>query len=339
MKDSVKVFLGFGIAAAAVLLLVFSKHMASRVTMNEGYVNGNTGSNLYNNGLFCAKDDVLYFANPDDGFRLYAMNRDGSDLTRLSEDVASFINVDDNYVYYTRNNASDDSQFSFLHIDTNSLCRIKKTGSKVSIIDHDPDLYASLVGNYIYFLHYDQSEATTLYRTRIDGKETEQIVKAALYPCSTSGQYIYYSGVGSDRNLYRMDTATGKSTVVLVCDCWNPVVTDGYAYYMVPTAGYRLVRTNLTDQTTETLTTDRVDCFLVSGDTVVYQKNSTSDPALMRLTLSTGQTDRIATGNYHSLNAAFGRLYFMMYDDDTTIYQTGLSAGTSVSTFHPGRSE
>lgn len=336
MKDSAKVFLGFAIAAAAVLVLVVSKHMASRVTMNEGYVNGNTGSNLYNNGLICENGDTLYFANPDDGFRLYARNRNGSDLRKLSDDVASFINVDDNYVYYTRNNASDDSQFSFLHIDTNSLCRIKKEGGKVAIIDHDPDIYASLVGNYVYFLHYGKSDATTLYRTRIDGKETEQIDPNPLYPCASSRQYIYYSGVGADRNLYRMDTTTGKRGLVLTCDCWNPVVLGGYAYYMSPSEGYHLIRADLATQETTTLTTDRVDCFLVDGDTVVYQKNSQSDPALMRISLTTGETSRIVSGNYHSLNSAFGQLYFMMFDDDETIYTTSLGGGSGVSVFHPG---
>ena len=37
---------------------------------NEGYVNGNTAGNLYNNGLLCEYGDKIYFANPEDVLKL-----------------------------------------------------------------------------------------------------------------------------------------------------------------------------------------------------------------------------------------------------------------------------
>lgn len=338
MKDSIKVFLGFGIGAALVLVLIIARSYVNRTIPNQGDVRGNTGSNLYNNGIICARDDLLYFANPDDGFRLYVSDRNGENLKKLSDDVASFINVDENYVYYTRNNASDDSQFSFLHIDTNSLCRIKRTGGKVKILDHDPDLYASVVGNYIYFLHYNQAEATTLYRTGIDGKGTEQVDKAALYAVESNGSSLYYSGVSTDFYIYRLHAETKTRALVAPVDSYHVVVENGYAYYMDPMHNYRLMRINLADQSTEMLVSDRVDTFLVDGTTLIYQKNSKTEPALMRLTIGTeAAPEKIADGNFHTLNSAYGMVYFMSFDDDTTVYRTSLSPGGTVSVFHPGK--
>lgn len=336
MSQKIRTALLFIIPIAVILLLFLFRHMASKTIMNDDYVNGNTGSNLYNDGLFCENGDTLFFSNPDDGRRLYSMKRDGSELKRISEDVASSINADDHYVYYTRNNRNDNSQFAFLHVDTNSLCRLTRKDGKILILDPDPDLYASLVGNYVYYMHYGKSDATTLYRVRIDGKEKEQVMPAPVYPCSARQQYIYYTAVDTDLSVSRMDTVSGQKSVVIPTDSWNPVLDGNYVYYMVPSKNYAIYRTNLADMSTEVLTSDRADCFLVSQDTLFYQRNSATSPALIRQSISTGQQEVVAEGNYHCLNAAFGTLYFLSFEDDNTFYQVPLSGGT-VSTFHPGK--
>ena len=51
--------------------------MCIRDRYNDGYVNGNTAGNLYNEGYFCEKDGIVYFANPADNYCLYSMNPDG----------------------------------------------------------------------------------------------------------------------------------------------------------------------------------------------------------------------------------------------------------------------
>ena len=134
MSQKLRTALLFIVPIAVIVLLFLFRHMASKTIMNTGYVNGNTGSNLYNNGLFCEHGDTLFFSNPDDGLRLYSMNRDGSDLKRLSDDRVTSINADDHYVYYCRSNAHDQSQFSFLHVDTNSLCRLTQKNGKLLVL-------------------------------------------------------------------------------------------------------------------------------------------------------------------------------------------------------------
>ena len=84
---------------------------------NEGYVNGNSAGNLYNNGLFCEYDGIIYFANPNDGNQLYQMNADGTGVKKISDDSAAFINVDENYIYYTRTGDNSESQ-SYMSIPT-----------------------------------------------------------------------------------------------------------------------------------------------------------------------------------------------------------------------------
>ena len=41
-----------------------------RTIYNKNYVNGNSAGNLYNAGLFCEDSGTIFFANPDDNYRL-----------------------------------------------------------------------------------------------------------------------------------------------------------------------------------------------------------------------------------------------------------------------------
>jgi len=169
---------------------------------NDGYVNGNTAGNLYNSGLFCEYEGIVYFANPNDGNQLYQMNADGTGIKKLSDDSAAFINVDENYVYYTRTGDNSESDFSFLHVNTHSLCKLRRDGKgEIKVLDTAPCMYASLVGNYIYYIHYNSTEASTLYRIKNDGEEKEQIFPQPYFTCSTAKQYIYYNGLENDHNV------------------------------------------------------------------------------------------------------------------------------------------
>ena len=127
----------------AVLVVVFAglgfySHQKSKIKYNTSYVNGNTAGNLYNAGLFCEKNGTVYFANPDDDYRLYSMDTNGNHLKKLSYDRVMYINADDHYVYYVRNNENNGTGFVFFSYARNSLCRIDQNGENTKIFDKDP---------------------------------------------------------------------------------------------------------------------------------------------------------------------------------------------------------
>lgn len=208
-------------------------HFVSKVKLNSSYVNGNTAGNLYNAGLFCESDGEVFFSNTNDNGRLYAMNIDGSNIHKLSNDTAMYINADKNYVYYVRNNNQKITSQTFFSYDRNSLCRIKRNGHGSTVLDPDPCIYASLIGNYIYYLHYDTQTATSLYRIRIDGEEKKKIKNHYLFTCNTSDRYFYYNNPKTDSYtdmtlLHRVKpystTATATSRL-----CW---MTQMYTTWM-----------------------------------------------------------------------------------------------------------
>ena len=174
----------------AVLVVVFAglgfySHQKSKIKYNTSYVNGNTAGNLYNAGLFCEKNGTVYFANPDDDYRLYSMDTNGNHLKKLSYDRVMYINADDHYVYYVRNNENNGTGFDFFSYARNSLCRIDQNGENTKILDKDPCLYASLVGSYnalqdrnrwrrtqksIFALHFYMQHAGSVYLYQRNGK-------------------------------------------------------------------------------------------------------------------------------------------------------------------------
>ena len=91
----------------AVIILIIAGYavfyyLSNKTQWNDTYVNGNTAGNLYNNGLFCERDGMVYFSNPNDSHYLYSMDLQTGETEKLYEDIASFINADDRYVYYVR---------------------------------------------------------------------------------------------------------------------------------------------------------------------------------------------------------------------------------------------
>ena len=95
---------------------VFLYRYINRIRYNDGYVNGNTAGNLYNEGYFCEKDGIVYFANPADNYCLYSMNPDGTNIKKLEDQSVSYINVDDHYIYYCKLKGKSADSFSFLPV-------------------------------------------------------------------------------------------------------------------------------------------------------------------------------------------------------------------------------
>ncbi|MCI8327957.1 MAG: DUF5050 domain-containing protein [Lachnospiraceae bacterium] len=331
----VKIFQILFVIVLVVILLTSGilYFLNSRTKLNESYVNGNTAGNLYNGGLFCENGDTLYFANPADHFRLYSMPIDGGPAKKLSKDTVTFINADKNYIYYARNNKNDNSDFSFLRWNNNSLCRIKKNGKNFVVVENEPSMYVSLLGNYLYYLHYDKDTATSMYRVKIDGSEKEMVEDQPYYTCSTNGSYLYYNGLKNDHHIYSLNTATGNSQTLYDGNCWMPIVDGNVAYYMDVDHNYRLAKVNLNTKETQILTDERIDCFNLYGDYIYYARNE--EPALCRMKIDGSEQEELIDGMFTDINITSHFVYFRQLNEPNTFYRTPTSGDAKVTVFRP----
>lgn len=317
-----KVIIGIVVVAILGILIFFGGKIAEPETiMNEGFVNGNTAGNLYNGGLFCESNGTIFFSNPSDGGKLYSMDSNGKNLQKLSDDVATYINADENYIYYVRNNAGDSLSFDFVAFHRNALVRMDRDGENVIILDTEPSLYASLVGNYIYYIHYDQEDASTLYRVRIDGEEQSQIMTEAVYTCNADGQYFYYNGMNEDGNIHRFDTVTNTSSVLYYGNCFQPIVKDGNdVYYIDGETDYSIVHTNTNFDNPTYITRDSVDAYNVHGSYIYYQRYDEDGSALCMVKNDGSEQMVIKMGDFCDIHVTSYYVFFKEYYSGDMFY-------------------
>ena len=329
------------ISIAVVLLLGVAIFLGINLSnpetkMNEGYVNGNTAGNLYNGGFFCEHNDVIYFSNPSDGGKLYSMDSNGNNLQKLTNDVATYINADDNYVYYIRNNSGANLDFNFVAFHRNALVRVDHDGSNLVILDTEPSLYASLIGNYIYYIHYDESDASTLYKVRIDGKEQQKVMNEAIYTCNADGQYFYYNGMSADGSIHRFDTATDTSATIYVGNSFQPIVKDGVdVYYIDGDTDCSIVHTNINFDNPTFITTDSVDAYNVHGSYIYYQRFSKNGSALCMIKNDGTNSRVLREGDYCDIHVTS---YYVFFRDFHTgdMYSFQRSNPSTIERFKPG---
>ncbi len=313
-------------------------YLMNRTHFNDGYVNGNTPGNLYNEGLVCEYDGLIYFANPSDRDRLYCMDEDGTNLTKLCDDTVSFINVDEDYVYYIRNNPGSSGDFSFLTFNTNSLCRIDREGGENSILilDEEPSLYASLVGNYIYYLRYSESDGSALYKVKIDGSGQKQVSASPFFTSSASGPYIYYNGIDNEHYLWRLNTEDDSTGMLYGGNCWMPtVVDDATVYYMDCDSNYAIARADIATGEKTLLCEDRTDCYNVWGDYVYFQRNDAKNPALCRVKTDGSGYEVLTGGNHMNIQTTSEYVYFREYESEQT-YRMPHDNPQEIELFYPG---
>lgn len=320
-----------------IVALSLTHHFLTTTKLNDTAVNGNTAGNLYNRGLLCEYNGTVYFANPADGFTLYSMTPDEKEVKKLNNDVVTYLNADEHYLYYARNNLEKNTDakdiFEMMHWNSNSLCRTKHNGKQLTILDSAASMYPSLLGNYLYYIHYDTKTASTLYKVKIDGSEKEQVDETPYFTCAAQGSTFYCNGLEKDHYLYAFNTPSDTQTPLYKDDCWMPVVDGQIAYFMDVSDNYRLARVDLNTLEKRTLTKDRIDCFNVSGGYIYYSRNN--EPALCRMKLDGSNPEILFSGSCTDINVTSRYVYFRAFDNPSTYYCIPTSGAPEIRIFEP----
>jgi len=161
------------IAAAAAYLYL------NRTIYNPEGVRGNTAGNLNNNGMYCEYDGKIYFANPYDRNRLYVMNSDCSNISKLNDDTVCSINVYGKYIYYVRNNFSPETMTMVFRGQLLGVIRTNLDGKKPASLYDSVAGVINLYGNDLYYQHYSNDEGFSFYKVKIE-KERNITVKLFL---------------------------------------------------------------------------------------------------------------------------------------------------------------
>ncbi len=321
------------VVLAALIAAVF---LTGKIPSNDANLSGNTAGNLNNSGYFCESDGVVYFANAYDGYSLYSMNVDETNEPKLNDNPVSSINAGGNYLYYYMESGSTENGFTSV-LKVAGVYRSKKNGNGVTCLDQTNAIIMQLCGNSLYYQRYDSHTGTVLCRMQTDKSNQTTVADYAINPASYADGLIYFNGTQTDHALYTLNTANDQITKIWDSNLWNPVYEGGYVYYMDVANNYRLCRYAPSLNQVEVLTSDRIDYFNVCDGYIYYQKSSTTDPALKRMTLSGGNPEVVMNGVFENINITSEYVYFNEYGAATPVYKTSTYGPILVSTFDAAR--
>ena len=305
------------------LLAVFSvlRGFQGRIPSNAITVTGNTGGNLNNHGLFAEADGRVYFSNAYDNGCMYSMNPDETDLRKLTSSSVNSINVGGNYLYYYLDNAAGGKGLGYV-VHTYGVYRSKLDGSSSKCLDRQAAVTMQLVGDYIYYQRYNNTDFTKFYKIKTDKSGQALVSDEIISPNACQNGIIYYNGTDKDHNLYALDTRTDSASLLLEGNICYPVYAYDYIYYMDASSNYRLCRYSLSTGAVEVLTEDRVDTYNVGSGYVYYQKNDADAPALMRMEADGSNPEIVALGIYSDINLTSQYAYFHEFNSDVPMKRT-----------------
>lgn len=325
MKQNIKGFILLIVLIALTGLLAFGGYHSRQVTPNPSGTVGNTGGNLNNAGLFCEYNDIVYFANPKDGYSLYTMTVDEQNITKLTDSEVCNILAGGKYIYYFQKSSHDESMGN-VRI-SRAFFRCDLDGGHATSLTSDTIVCGQLVDNYLYLLTA-QNGNPLFYKMKIDKSEKIVLADYVINPASAQGGHIYYNGTVGNHFLYSLNTVTEVPSELWQGNIWYPIADGDYVYFMDVENNYRLCRYILSEKNVEVLTEDRVECFNIGNGYIYYQCNSSTAPALkMMRTDGTGLTV-IAEGNYTNINMTSKYVYFQEFGKPTSLYHSEIGTYT-----------
>lgn len=319
------------------LLFVFTA-LEKITAKNDGSVLGNTAGNLYNGGLFCEYNGVIYFANHKDDNSLYRMNAaDCSGIEKLHTDRVCYLNADDNYLYYSRmNHQKEEGSASIFTLFNTGLYRVnRKNGNNLHSIYRNPCGLALLFGNELFYQHYEENEGLSLHRVGTDGENNTELSSEALLPACVADGVFYYSGVNKDHDLHTLHPATGETSTLLERSTYMPIVRDEGIYFMT-LGDYAINRYNPTTGESEKLITEPCVTYNISNDGrfLYYQVDRSDNNRICVLDLNTLTSTTILEGNYSQIHVTSNYVFFTDFAE-TTVYAYATDDSGTLSMFNP----
>ena len=325
------------VISIALLAGIIYSLLPKKMPLNDPYHSGNSAGNLHNGGLFCEIDGKVYFSNSNDRGRLYVMNSDETEVKKLNELNVFSLNVGGDYIYFCQGSSRFSSGNIGVFRANPGLYRSKSNGKDVTSLKSNVVLTATLYGNEIFYQNYgnEASRAIRLYKIGIDGEDDRQLSDEVINPSSFANGSLYYSRTEDDHFVYQLDAVNGYSSIVFESNTYNAIYEDGYIYFMDLDHNYRLCRYSVYSDVIEVLTSDQVDFYNVGNGVIFYQKNSRTEPALIRMGLDGYNPEIIREGNHNNINMTSQFVYFQEYGNEMITYKASLYGVPSVSYFVP----
>lgn len=323
------------ILAFVVLLLIvvgfFAYTFLTRIKDNPRGTVGNTPGNLYNNGIFCENDGMIYFVNSYDNDAIYCMKPDETNIKKLYSTNASFLNAAGKYLYYYKCNEKKDGGLGDI-LGATGIFRTLKSGSDNPICLHKTDGETLvLIDSYLYYQTYDKKDHLSLYKTKIDGSNQTKLSDDSINPVNASNSSFLYNTTTKSFHLHEFNTRSDTSTEIFKTDVYMPITHGNDIYYISIHDHYNLYKFNKATGEVTPIVEERIDRFNMN-DQYIYYQTAEDDYHLKICNLDGSNSREIASGSYTDICLTSKHLYFRDFNNKTPMYHANLD-GTGFGTF------
>lgn len=336
-KKPIAFFIFLGVLGLVIIALILVDKLSKTVPDNPPGTVGNTAGNIYNSGLFCEDDGVVYFANVYDQNALYSMNPDGTNMKKLLSAKVKYINAGGNFLYYYMTDSTTSTGLGFIR-RVMGIYRCQKNGKGVQTISRDPSLEMILIENDIYYQHYDNKTAVNLHKVNTEGEKDTKIASEIINPAGVYGDVIYYANQTDNHFLMVLDTANDSMSEYLKHNVWNPVRQGNFIYFIDLSNNHKLARYSIENNDIEILSKDRVDCFNLNTEYIFIQTNDEENPALKRLSIDGSTEETVMEGVFTSINMTSTYVYFSPFENQSMMYKTPAYGSVNVTEFDAAKS-
>lgn len=333
----IKIIIFIILIIAAVLSVILYKKRTRFIYNTNPAANGNTAGNLQNDGLFCELDGKVYFSNPFDKGRLYCMDSNGDNVTKLNDETVSSINAYGNYLYFSKNNLTGSNSTAAFRGTLFSAMRCNINGKHLTTLCDKYSGKLVMIGNKVYFQKYENNDKNqtlgSVYSVGIDNAGLEEAIDSDINPAGVSGTYFYYTGVTNDHNIYRFNSTGNTSTTFFEGNCYM-CIPDGHdLYYIDADDNYKLkkINTTATVKTPETVINQRISTYNIDSNYIYFQVDDEQNGMLCRMKKNDNTDyDIIAEGHYEKINTTSRYIYFYKLKETSDAYRTPANGAVHV---------
>lgn len=325
-KQKIRLIIFLILAVLAIAALIGYNSWKSRFQFNSDDATGNTCGNLNNGGLFAEYNGKIYFANPYDNHHLYVMDSDCTNAKKLNGDSIAYLNVCGNYIYYVKNNFEKGAPPVLVRASLFGVYRTDLNGQNKTSLYEKLSGVVSLCGNYLYYQHYDDETALSLYKIKIDGTEDTKISDTEYDPASYYQGKLYFNGLtGNNRGIFSLDTSNDTISQYYEGNTYQPDMQGSYLYYIDVAKGYSLMRVNTSNKVLEQLDDQRIVRYNIYGNKLFYQVEGGDHAGIYRMNVDGTQKELIAAGNFTHIHCTSQYTFFQYFDEPEKLYRVPTS--------------
>jgi len=218
-------------------------------------------NNFANLGYMVRVNDVIYFANPKDDYKLYSYCLTSMEQTKLLDNSVIKLTEYDNKLFFIEWSETESNILSY-DLDNQVLETIVPTKSSFLYIDRDRIFYT------------DQTDGASIYKYDISTSLKEKIVSDESVFIMPIDQYLFYSDWANWMTL-KVANQEDQESVDLGFDYVSNIIFSENKLYFTAGPDYPVVQFDIeTSEYKNIVNNPKCESFIIKEDSIVYVANA-----------------------------------------------------------------